>query len=88
MPEPYIFESPDKGKTILRRQRMSTEKEVMTKNNEWMTLHKLITMHDSLQDEAKIRNSFPAVQAAYENYQLLLKLAKESIDTSTDDVKL
>ena len=76
----WIYESPDRGTTITRRQFGNTDKETKASNNAWYTQGDVFKVLAKLSAEQKIREEKPAVLAAWEEYQLLLKLASTGIN--------
>jgi hypothetical protein len=76
----WIYESPDSGKTITRRQFGNTDKETKASNNAWYTQGDVFEILAKLLAEQKIREENPAVMAAWEEYQLLLKLVSTGIN--------
>ena len=72
---PYIYESPDGGKTVTRRRVGEMTKQTRTKSG-WIGLEEIETLLAVLEEEVKLRQKYPAVQAAWDNYQLMIDLAK------------
>jgi len=85
----WIYESPDNGRTVTRRPFGSnddSQKEIRVRINTlpnngreeiWTTKN---TAHDIVENsfyEAMIREQYPTVMEAWEQYQVLLNLAKE-----------
>jgi len=73
----YIFESPDGGKTITRREMMSDIKYVHMPNGKWFALDDIEKVFATLDTEIELRIKYPAVKLAWDNYQLMMKLAKD-----------
>jgi hypothetical protein len=76
----WVYESPDSGKTITRRLIGNTDKETKASNNAWYKQGDVFEILEKLLAEQKIREENPAVMAAWEEYQLLLKLASTGIN--------
>ena len=74
--EPYIYESPDGGKTVFRRRSRTMDKEIRTDQGNWYVVSDLKEVSDRLDLEMRLRRRYPAVQAAWEEYQLLVKMAQ------------
>jgi len=73
---PYIYESPDGGQTVTRRRVGEMIKQTRTKSG-WIGLEEIETLLAVLEEEVKLRQKYPAVQAAWDNYQLMIDLAKD-----------
>ena len=76
----WIYESPDRGTTVTRRQFGNTDKETKASDNVWYKKGDVFEIIEKLIAEQKIREENPAVMAAWEEYQLLLKLASTGIN--------
>jgi hypothetical protein len=72
----YVYESPDGGKTMTRRRFSDSAKEVRSSRGNWTSIQELGVLVDVLSEEVELREKYPAVRAAWDNYQLLVKLAK------------
>jgi hypothetical protein len=73
---PYIYESPDGGKTVTRRKFGEMNKQTRTARGEWYGIEEIETLLSVLEEEVRLRQKYPAVQAAWDNYQLMIDLAK------------
>lgn len=82
----YIYESPNDGVTITRRVPMSTTKEVLISSDEdpitaehgrWLSHDDLLNIGKQHFDEQQLRDKHPALQEAWEKYQLILALVKD-----------
>lgn len=81
----YIYESPNGGKTVTRREIGMHQKYIHTPSNRsWTSMEDVEKLLDNLQCELEIRRKYPAVQAAYDNYLLLMKLARSGDLTGED----
>jgi hypothetical protein len=76
----WIYESPDRGKTVTRRPMGHTDKETQASDKYWYKQGDVFEILEKLLAEQKIREENPAVLAAWEEYQLLLKLASTGIN--------
>ena len=74
---PYIYESPDGGKTVTRRRFGEMNKQTRTARGEWYGIEEIDKLLSVLQEEVRLRQQYPAVQSAWDNYQLMVKLAKD-----------
>jgi len=82
----YIYETPDKGKTITRRVPMGTTTEVLVPTDDeppikqehgrWLSYDDLMDIGKQSFEEEKLRKKHPALQEAWEKYQLILHLVK------------
>lgn len=71
----YIYESPDNGKTVTRRISGSTKKEIRV-DGKWYMLQQIDNLIRELELQLELRKQYPAVQAAWDNYNLLVSLAR------------
>lgn len=71
----YIYESPDGGKTVFRRRSGTMSKEIRSDHGNWYVVSDLKEVSDKIDMELRLRKRYPAVQAAWEEYQLLVKMA-------------
>ena len=73
----YIYESPDGGKTVTRRGFGEDAKEIRDSRGSWKSIHDIGILVDVLAEEVELREKYPAVRSAWDNYQLMVKLAKD-----------
>jgi len=74
----WIYESPDRGKTVTRRKAGMMNKEIKGLNADWVVIDDIFARIPI--SEESIREKYPAVQEAWDNYQILLKLAMGAVD--------
>ena len=74
----WIYESPDRGKTVTRRKAGMMNKEIKGLNADWVGIDDIFARIPP--SEESIREKYPAVQEAWDNYQILLKLAMGAVD--------
>ena len=74
----WIYESPDRGKTVTRRKAGMMNKEIKGLNADWVVVDDIFRRIPP--SEESIREKYPAVQEAWDNYQILLKLAMGAVD--------
>lgn len=74
----WIYESPDRGKTVTRREAGMMNKEIKGLNADWVVVDDIFARIPP--SEESIREKYPAVQEAWDNYQILLKLAMGAVD--------
>jgi len=76
---PWILESPDSGNTITRRKFNQTDKFVLDNySGNWHSLQDLKKLACEQAKEQKLRSEHPALQDAWDNYQVLLGLVNAS----------
>ena len=84
----YIYESPDGGKTVTRRKwgDAGMEKDYLFRvnvgpNNSreevWTPKSTVIDIMENAFHESLVREKYPAVREAYEQYQALLEICKQ-----------
>lgn len=74
----YVYESPDGGETITRRLigQNPTRKEILGDSGKWYAFEELRMLMAVLEEEAQLRQEYPAVKAAWDNYLLVLNLTR------------
>lgn len=83
MSDKYVYESPDGGKTVTRRKIGSVSKEILANypdgmySKDWLDIEELRLLWKSIKDEQKLREEYPALQNAWDQYQVMLKLIKD-----------
>ena len=73
----YIYESPDKGKTVFRRAFGHCEKEIQV-GVDWFNFDEAKEIFNTQKQEEELRRKHPALKNAWDNYQLILKLVMET----------
>ena len=76
MSNKYTYESPDNGKTVYRRAFGHCDKEVQVGLN-WFSFDQAKAIVVKQQEEEKLREQYPALKNAWEDYQMILKLLME-----------
>lgn len=73
----FVYESPDGGKTVTRRRLNGLgDKDVRSNRGSWHSMQDIGVLVDVLAEEVELREKYPAVREAWDNYQLLVRLAK------------
>ena len=83
MSNKYVYESPDGGKTVTRRviHRDPDERKFSKEVNvdkRWFTLEDAKGIMSKQLEEEKLRDIYPALKNAWNDYQLILKMVKEN----------
>lgn len=76
MSNKYVYESPDKGKTVFRRAFGHCEKEIQVGIN-WFNFDEAKEIFNTQKQEEELRSKHPALKNAWDEYQLILKLVME-----------
>lgn len=77
MSNKYIYESPDKGKTVFRRAFGHCEKEIQV-GVDWFNFDEAKEIFNTQKQQEELRRKHPALKNAWDNYQLILKLVMEA----------
>ena len=72
----WIMETPDNGKTITRRRFNDHGFKQVLIGSEWWNMQKMILFIREYTNEQELAERYPAVKAAWEDYQTVLKLAE------------
>jgi hypothetical protein len=72
------MESPDGGQTVTKRKMNDDEKFVLNRiNGRWFPLQEAMDIANRAEEDEKLRAEYPAIQEAWEQYQLLLNMARK-----------
>ena len=75
---PWIMESPDGGQTVTKRKMNDDEKFVLNRiTGRWFPLQEAMDIANRAEEDKKLRTEYPAIQEAWEQYQLLLNMARK-----------
>lgn len=76
----WIYESPDNGKTILRRRAVSDDdigRSMLVEHQAWWNLKDLQSISRELILEQKLRDEHPALNELWEQYQTMKNLLRK-----------
>lgn len=78
----WIYESPDKGKTITKRilghhEAQLAGKQLMIAQDSWWSMDSLKELAQSLHDQQCLRHEYPALQQLWDEYHAMLKLVQK-----------
>ena len=80
---PWIYESPDNGTIVLRRN-PGSDVRWMSLDGEWILLSDMAKIVKLQKEEEKLRKQYPVLAEAYDTYRTMLALCTEGKTDGTD----